>query len=111
MTRPVPAGASVPDLSVTGIEYAPAPESTDIVHLKDRYDLWIGGRWVAPVDGGRMATVNPATEEPLAEFAVGGAADVDAAVAAARSAFDERWALLLPSERAKYLYRIARILQ
>lgn len=111
MTRPVPAGASFPDLSVTGLEYAPAPESTDIVHLRDRYDLWIDGRWVAPADGARMVTVNPATEEPLAEFAVGGAADVDAAVAAARTAFDERWAPLPPSERAKFLYRIARILQ
>ncbi len=110
MTRPVPVPAS-PDLAVTGIEYAPAPESTDIVHLRDRYDLWIDGRWVAPADGGRMTTVNPATEEPLAEFAVAGAADVDAAVAAARAAFHDRWAPLAPSERAKYLYRIARILQ
>ena len=55
-------------------DYAPAPESTAIVSLRERYGLWIGGRWVEPRDGGSFATVNPATEEPLAIVAEGGAA-------------------------------------
>ncbi|MFM7719267.1 MAG: aldehyde dehydrogenase family protein [Actinomycetota bacterium] len=92
-------------------EYAPAPESASIVDIRDRYDLWIGGRWVEPKDGGSFATVNPATEEHLATVAEGGPADVDAAVAAAREAFEGGWRDLPGTERAKYLYRIARQLQ
>ena len=92
-------------------EYAPAPESTSIVSIRERYGLWIGGSWVEPRDGASFATVNPATEEPLAVVAEGGAADVDAAVGAARAAFEDGWRDLPGAERAKFLYRIARQLQ
>ena len=92
-------------------EYAPAPESTSIVSIRERYGLWIGGSWVEPRDGASFATVNPATEEPLAVVAEGGAADVDAAVGAARAAFEGGWRDLPGAERAKFLYRIARQLQ
>ncbi|MFM8999935.1 MAG: aldehyde dehydrogenase family protein [Actinomycetota bacterium] len=92
-------------------EYAPAPESSSIVSLRERYGLWIGGAWVDPRDGATFPTVNPATEEELAIVAEGGPADVDAAVAAARAAFEGGWRDLPGAERAKYLYRIARQLQ
>jgi aldehyde dehydrogenase (NAD+) len=89
------------------IEYATAPESTSIVSLEPRYDLFIDGRWVAPREGRYFASVNPANEQVLTEVADGSAADVDAAVAAARAAFPG-WAGCPPRERAKYIYRIAR---
>src|SRR2546422_6722971 len=92
-------------------DYAPAPESRDIVRIKDRYGLVIGGREVEASDGEVFTTVNPASEEPLAEIARGTAEDMDRAVRAARAAFRRRWGSLPGSERAKYLFRIARILQ
>ena len=92
-------------------EYAPAPESRDVVTLKERYGLFIGGKDVAASDGQTFATINPATEETLAVVARATAADMDRAVKAARSAFRRSWSTLSGKERAKYLFRIARILQ
>ncbi|GIU89265.1 MAG: betaine-aldehyde dehydrogenase [Acidimicrobiia bacterium] len=89
------------------LEYAPAPESRAIVSIDPRYELWIGGRWVAPRSGRYLPSVDPATEETLTEFADAGAEDVDAAVRAARDAWPA-WAALPGKERAKYVYRIAR---
>jgi aldehyde dehydrogenase (NAD+) len=89
-------------------EYAPAPESRAVVDLRESYGLFIDGSW----SGGAATfkTVNPATEEVLAEVAEAGASDVDRAVAAARRAFG-RWSALPARERGKYLFRIARLLQ
>jgi aldehyde dehydrogenase (NAD+) len=95
----------------TAWEYAPAPESTDIVRLQPRYGLFIGGKFVDPLSGRWFPTINPATEEVLAEVAEAGPEDVDAAVGAAGSAWDSDWRDLPGRERAKYLYRIARALQ
>jgi len=92
-------------------EYAPAPEARDIVRLEERYGLFIGGEWLEPRSGEWYRTIDPATEEPLAEVAQAGGEDVRLAVAAAREAFDNGWAELPGSERAKYLFRIARLLQ
>jgi aldehyde dehydrogenase (NAD+) len=92
-------------------EYAPAPESRDVVTLKERYGLFIGGKDVAASDGEIFSTVNPATEGKLADVARATAADMDKAVRAARSAFRRSWSKLSGKERAKYLFRIARILQ
>src|SRR6478672_3100418 len=92
-------------------EYAPAPESRDVVTLKERYGLFINGKDVPASDGQVFTSVNPATEEPLTEVARATAADMDKAVRAARSAFRHRWGTLPGRERAKYLFRIARILQ
>jgi aldehyde dehydrogenase (NAD+) len=92
-------------------DYSPAPESTDIVRLKDRYGLFIGGRFVPAKSGKVFPTINPATEETLAEVSEAGAADVDAAVRAAEDAYRKRWSKLAPAERGKYVYRIARLLQ
>ena len=91
--------------------YAPAPEATDHVKIRERYGLLIGGKWVEPRSERHFATVNPATEELLAEVAEAGEEDVDLAVRAARSAHTRVWAKTSGAERAKYLYRVARILQ
>jgi len=92
-------------------EYAPAPEARDIVTLKERYGLFIGGRDVPASDGGTFGTLNPATEETLAHVARATPADADRAVRAARRAQTRSWGTLPGRERAKYLFRIARILQ
>jgi aldehyde dehydrogenase (NAD+) len=90
--------------------YAPALESTASVALRERYGLFIGCEWVAPADGRTFATANPATEETLAHVASASAADVDRAVRAARRGYEKYWRKLRPAERAKYIYRIARVL-
>ena len=92
-------------------EYATAPEATDIVRLEDRYGLFVGGEFVEPKSGKYFETINPATEETLAEVAEAGLEDVDLAVTAAREAHQKRWRDLPGTERAKYLFRIARMLQ
>jgi aldehyde dehydrogenase (NAD+) len=92
-------------------EYADAPESTEIVRLEDRYGLFVDGEFVDPKSGTWFETINPATEDVLAEVAEAGPEDVDLAVKAARSASETAWRELPGSERAKYLYRIARQLQ
>jgi aldehyde dehydrogenase (NAD+) len=90
-------------------EYAPAPETTPVA-IAPRYGHFINGRWVAPKGGGTFPTINPATEETLSEVARGTAADVNAAVKAAAAA-QPGWAALPGTERAKYLFRIARRIQ
>ncbi|MDX6399083.1 MAG: aldehyde dehydrogenase, partial [Gaiellaceae bacterium] len=101
--------APVPAL--TEWEYAPAPEARDIVQLQERYGLFVGGKFVEPKSGEWFPSISPATEEKLAEVAQAGEEDVDLAVKAARAAFEDGWASISPAERAKYLYRIARLLQ
>jgi aldehyde dehydrogenase (NAD+) len=91
-------------------EYAPAPESRDVVRFAERYGLFVGGELVDPRSGSWFTTSSPATEEPLAEVAHAGEEDVGAAVAAARDALPA-WSARPPAERAKVLFRIARILQ
>jgi aldehyde dehydrogenase (NAD+) len=95
---------------VPTFEYAPAPQSRDD-DIKPSYGLFIDGEFVDPAEGETLETLNPATEEVLSKVAVAGAADVDRAVRAARAAFDGVWGPMPGSERAKYLFRIARILQ
>jgi aldehyde dehydrogenase (NAD+) len=89
--------------------YAPAPESRDIVHLRERYGHFIGGEWIEAAE--TYETISPASEEPLAAVGQATAAEVDGAIDAARAAFADGWSSLPGSERAKYLFRIARILQ
>jgi aldehyde dehydrogenase (NAD+) len=107
MTDPA---AQVPDLVTPVWEYAPAPEARDVVRLASSYGLFIGGEWVETDDGSTRKTINPATEEVLAEVTEAGERDVDRAVAAARKGFG-RWSKLSGAERGKHLYRIARIIQ
>ncbi|MBC9958161.1 aldehyde dehydrogenase family protein [Yimella sp. cx-51] len=91
-------------------DYAPAPESTSVVDIADSYDLFIDGEFHAPSSGEYLTTINPATEEALSSVAVGNDADVDLAVKAARRAYTRVWGRMSGAERAKYIYRIARIL-
>ena len=95
----------------TAWDYAPAPEARDIVSLQERYGNFIGGEFLEPRSGEWYSTISPATEEPLAEVAQSGPEDVKLAVEAARDAFENGWSGLAPAERAKYLFRVARILQ
>ena len=91
-------------------EYAPAPESRAIVDLKSSYGLFINGDFVDG-RGHSFKSVSPSTEEVLAEISEASEADVDLAVKAARRAYSRVWSRMSGAERAKYLYRIARILQ
>jgi len=90
-------------------EYAPAPEARDLVQLRERYGLFVGSEWLEPAEN--YTTIDPSSEEPLAEVGQATREEVDQAVGAAREAFDGGWSAISPAERAKYLFRIARILQ
>ncbi|PZG20964.1 betaine-aldehyde dehydrogenase [Micromonospora craterilacus] len=92
-------------------EYAPAPESRSVVDIKPSYGLFIDGKFVDPTDGGSFKSINPASEEVLAEIAEGGSQDVDRAVRAARKAYEKVWGRMPGRDRAMYLFRIARLIQ
>ena len=91
-------------------DYAPAPESRAVVDLQPSYGLFIGGEFVDG-SGEAFKTINPATEETLAEVAEASADDVDRAVKAARAAYRGAWGRMSGADRGKYLFRIARIMQ
>jgi aldehyde dehydrogenase (NAD+) len=118
-TRPAKKGPARRGVSSTpnplafqdGWEYAPAPESTDHIRIRDSYGLFINGEFVEPEAGGYFDTVNPATEEVLSRVAEGTQPDVDRAVAAARKAYRGAWGRMKPAERGKYIYRIGRMIQ
>ena len=92
------------------LEYAPAPESTAILNLKSEYGLFIDGEFVDG-SGEVFDTISPATEEVIARIAQADASDVDRAVAAARRAYERTWSRMSGSDRGKYLFRIARLVQ
>src|SRR5437588_10285208 len=91
--------------------YAPAPEAHDYIKLQPRYQLFIGGKFVAPRSGKYFPSINPATEEKLAEIAEADARDIDLAVKSARRAYKNVWSKMPGRERGKFLYRIARLIQ
>jgi aldehyde dehydrogenase (NAD+) len=93
----------------SGWDYAPAPESREIVTIQERYGHFVGGEWLEPRE--TYTTIAPASEEPLAEIGQATPEEVHGAIDAAREAFQNGWSALPGSERAKYLFRIARILQ
>ncbi|HEV3362486.1 MAG TPA: aldehyde dehydrogenase family protein [Pseudonocardiaceae bacterium] len=93
----------------TSWEYAPAPESRDIARLKPSYRMFSGGEFVEG-GGEPLKTINPATEEVLAEVSTASASDVDKAVASARKAYEKTWGRMPGVERAKYIFRIARMI-
>ncbi|WP_267246185.1 aldehyde dehydrogenase family protein [Streptomyces sp. PR69] len=108
-----PASAAAPapaSASASPFEYAPAPESRSVVDIAPSYGLFIDGEFADAAGGKVFKTISPSTEEVLSEVAQAGAEDVDRAVKAARRAF-EKWSALPGAERAKYLFRIARIIQ
>lgn len=91
-------------------EYDPAPETAD-PKLKSDYSLFIDGKFVEPKSGKSFASINPATEKKIANIALAGVEDVDAAYQAAKRAYDKTWSKMPGRERGKYLFRIARLLQ
>jgi aldehyde dehydrogenase (NAD+) len=92
-------------------EYAPAPEARETARLRESYGMFVDGEFTGGSGAASLKTVNPATEEVLAEVAVAERTDVDRAVAAARRAYQDVWGPMPGRERAKYLFRIARIVQ
>ena len=92
-------------------EYAPSLESTSHISIQKKYDLYIDGKWVKPSSGKYFKTINPANEEVLAEVADANEKDIDKAVKAARKAYTNVWSKMTGAERAKYIYRLARMMQ
>lgn len=92
------------------LDYAPAPESTAILSLRNDYGLFIGGEFVAG-HGTPFATISPATEKHIAMISTADSSDIDAAVASARTAYETVWSRMRGADRGKYLFRIARLLQ
>ncbi len=93
------------------LTYDAAPESASVAHLRPSYGLFINGEFTDPASHESFETLNPATETPLARVALASGADVDHAVAAARAAYDGVWSKTTGAQRAKYLFRIARLIQ
>ncbi len=98
-------------MASTRFPYAPAPESRAVVNLRPSYGLFVNGEFVEPSDGTMFETVDPSSEEVLAQVTSAGPVDVDRAVTAASRAQQEVWGPMPGKERAKYLYRIARLVQ
>ncbi len=93
------------------LQYDRAPESAALAHLRPSYGLFLDGDFTLPDAHEQFESMNPATEETLATVALASAADVDRAVASARRAYERVWSKTTGTERAKYLFRIARLIQ
>ena len=91
--------------------YSSSPESTSHIEIKEKYELYINGKWEKPLSGKYFNTINPANEKQLAQIAHANDADVDRAVKAARNAYETVWSKLSGADRGKYIYRIARLMQ
>jgi aldehyde dehydrogenase (NAD+) len=91
-------------------EYAPAPEARENARLRESYQMYVDGEFIEG-GGESLKTLNPATEEVLAEVTTATSADVDTAVGAAVRAQRDVWGPMPGAERAKYLFRIARLVQ
>ena len=107
---PPPAPARKGEIVPAGLDYSVSLEASDLVSIDESYDLWIDGQPSPPSANRYIPTVNPATEETLSRVAEGGADDVDRAAASARKAYNGSWGKMEGKERAKYLYRLARML-
>ncbi len=92
-------------------QYAKATEASDHINIKKQYDLFIGGKWIKPKSKKYFTTINPATEEKLSEMAYANAKDVELAVNSARDSYNRIWKKMPGKERAKYIFRIARVIQ
>ncbi len=97
------------------MEYGPAPEDPKeatswLERHSRRFAHFINGDWQRPAEGAYFDTVDPSSGEKLAAVAQGSAADIDAAVKAARAA-SPKWQALTPHARARYLYALARLVQ
>lgn len=90
-------------------DYSPAPQSSDFAEYRDQYGNFINGGFQESDE--YFKTVNPSNEEPIAEIAEADEADVDRAFEVARDAYENRWSTLPASERAKYIFRIGRMIK
>ena len=99
------------DLEDFGIEYASAIESTSLVTIKDKYGLFIDGEFVSSSSGKSFETLDPSTENSLSVVTEASSEDVDRAVRAARASYEKYWKKMPGTDRARYLFRIARHLQ
>lgn len=90
--------------------YADAPESTDHIHLKKQYELYINGEFTPPIKGNYFKTINPSNHEKITSVAEASKEDVDKAVLSAKKAF-KSWSALSGKDRGKYIFRIARLIQ
>ena len=93
------------------LNFSPSLENTDSLSLKKEYQLFINGRFQKPLSNKYFASINPANENKIAMVAQANEKDVDLAVKAARNLYESHWSKISPKERAKYIYRIARIIQ
>jgi aldehyde dehydrogenase (NAD+) len=91
--------------------YNPAPQATDFIKLQERYGLYINGKFKPSENGRSFHTINPATEEKLAEVSEASEKDVNRAVRSAKEAYEKVWSKISHKERGKYVYRIARLIQ
>lgn len=91
--------------------YDTAPQDSSHVTFDKKYGLYINGQFVDPESERYFDTINPATEEKLAEIAEAGPKDIDKAVAAARKTYEGEWSKISAAERGKYIFRLARMIQ
>lgn len=102
----------VPELEFFGVwDYFKAPEDKSFIKIKESYDLFIGGNFVKPSSNRYFPTINPANEEVLTHVAYATEEDINKAVEAAKTAYEKYWSKIKPKDRAKYIYKIARIIQ
>src|ERR1700719_3794001 len=99
--------------AVPSIEKAASGVTSSAVlgFLRKPKQLLIGGKWVPAKSGKTFETVNPANEEVLSLIAEGDKPDVDEAVKAARKALEGAWSKIGPHQRAKYLFKIADLIE
>ena len=95
----------------TNWDYSPAPESTSHIRLKKKYELFINGKFIPPIENKYFETINPANEEVIAEVALASKKDIDKAVQSAKNAYEKVWSKISPQEKGKYIFRIARMIQ
>ena len=95
----------------TDWKFSPALENTDHVDIKKRYGLFINGKFIPSKGKKFFDTINPANEDKIAEITDANSSDVSLAVQSARSAYEKVWSKMKSSERGKYIYRIARLIQ
>ncbi|MEN3014484.1 MAG: aldehyde dehydrogenase family protein [bacterium] len=109
-TKPYP--LEVPELQFfQKWDYSISLEDSSFIKLKDSYDLFIGGKFVKPSSGKYFPTINPSNEEVITHIAYATEEDVNKAVQAAQKAYEKYWSKTKPKDRAKYLFKIARIIQ
>ena len=90
---------------------SPSIENTDHIQIKEKYGLFINGKFIDPISGKYFPTINPSNETKLANIAEANTKDIDLAVKSARNAYNDVWSKMAPNERGKYIFRIARIIQ